>query len=145
MFSQLATQSKMMITLMLITMLGACGAVPDALEVSQAQVRDLVPGRDTTAGYFVLTNNTRAEITLNGATSSLARAIEMHKTVQRENSVGMQRVKALTVKPNEQVRFETGGLHLMIFGVAKVPEAFPITLTFTNGEQLDVTFSKLPL
>jgi copper(I)-binding protein len=145
MFFQLANPSKVMSTLILITLLGACGPAPDALEVSQAQVRDLVPGRDTTAGYFVLTNNTATEITLNGATSDLARAIEMHETVQRENSVGMQRVRTLTIKPSEQVRFETGGLHLMIFGVADIPDAFPITLTFTNGEQLDVTFSKLPL
>ncbi|XOV84193.1 MAG: copper chaperone PCu(A)C [bacterium] len=122
-----------------------CSRPPEPIAVTGAMVRDLVPGRDTTAGYFVLQNNTAGELTLTGARSELARAIEMHKTVQRKNSVGMQRVNSLDIAPNTEVRFERGGLHLMIFGVAEVPDAFPITLTFSSGEQLQVTFSKLPL
>ena len=145
MFPHLKACTQLIMVLMAIVWISGCSAPPAAIEVSSAQVRDLVPGRDTTAGYFVLTNNTANELTLTGATSELARAIEMHKTVQRENSVGMQRVKSLAIEPNTQVRFERGGLHLMIFGVAEVPDSFPITLQFSSGEQLTVTFSKLPL
>lgn len=145
MFPKLKSETRSFFTLMAAVFLYACATPAEPFEVTDAQVRALVPGRDTTAGYFVLTNHTADKITLTGASSELARAIEMHKTVQRENSVGMQRVSNLSVEPGEQVRFERGGLHLMIFGVAEVPEAFPITLNFSSGEQLTVTFSKLPL
>ncbi len=145
MFPHLKTCTQLFMALMVVAWISGCSTPPAAIEVSAAQVRDLVPGRDTTAGYFVLTNNTADELTLTGATSELARAIEMHRTVQRENSVGMQRVNSLSIKPNSEVRFERGGLHLMIFGVPEVPDVFPITLKFSSGEQLTVTFSKLPL
>jgi len=145
MFPQLKDTRPVVLVFMIAVFLSGCSAPPPPIAVSAAQVRDLVPGRDTTAGYFVLSNNTATELTLSGATSELARAIEMHKTVQRENSVGMQRVSSLAIAPNSQARFERGGLHLMIFGVAEVPDSFPITLEFSSGEQLTVTFSKLPL
>ncbi len=145
MFPHLKISSQLFTALMIAVCFSGCSTPPEPIEVSAAQVRDLVPGRDTTAGYFVLTNNTANELTLTGATSELARAIEMHKTVQRENSVGMQRVSSLAIAPNTQARFERGGLHLMIFGVAEVPDSFPITLQFSGDKQLTVTFSKLPL
>lgn len=145
MFPYLKVTPQMFLVIMVALACSGCTKPAEPIAVSAAQVRDLVPGRDTTAGYFVLTNNTANELTLTGATSELARAIEMHKTVQRENSVGMQRVSSLAIAPNTQARFERGGLHLMIFGVAEVPDSFPITLQFSSGEQLPVTFSKLPL
>ncbi|MCR9260148.1 MAG: copper chaperone PCu(A)C [Pseudomonadaceae bacterium] len=145
MFPFLKVTRQMFLVIMVALACSGCTKPVEPIAVSAAQVRDLVPGRDTTAGYFVLTNNTTNELTLTGATSELARAIEMHKTVQRENSVGMQRVSSLAIAPNSQVRFERGGLHLMIFGVAEVPDNFPVTLQFSSGEQLPVTFSKLPL
>ena len=145
MFPHLKLCTPVFMVLMVSVWISGCSKPPAAIEVSAAQVRDLVPGRDTTAGYFVLTNNTSTELTLTGANSELARAIEMHRTVQRENSVGMQRVSSLSIKPNTEVRFERGGLHLMIFGGPEVPNTFPITLQFAGGEQLTATFSKLPL
>ena len=145
MFPHLKTCSQLFITVVVSVWLSGCSEPPAAIEISSAQVRDLVPGRDTTAGYFILTNNTAKELILTGASSELARAIEMHRTVQRGNSVGMQRINSLSIKPNTEVRFERGGLHLMIFGVTNVPDAFPVTLKFSSGEQLTATFSKLPL
>jgi periplasmic copper chaperone A len=145
MFPHLKVTTSLFLLLMISFWFNGCSTPPEPIAVSSAEVRELVPGRDTTAGYFVLTNNTANELTLTGATSDLARAIEMHKTVQRENSVGMQRVSSVAIAPNTQARFERGGLHLMIFGVAEVPDRFPITLQFSSGEQLTVTFSKLPL
>jgi copper(I)-binding protein len=123
--------------------LGACSAAP-ALHVESAQIRDLLPGRDTTAAYFTLSNNTAESITLIGAESSAAQAIEMHRSVVRGDSVRMQRVKRQTIAAGEQVDFEPGGLHLMVFGVAAIGESTLITLQFASGEQLTVSFSKLP-
>ena len=135
-----ARMGALLISLLTI-LLSACDVPP--LSVSDAKIRALLPARDTTAGYFQLNNNTDASITLTGASSKLARAIEMHETIQRGDSVGMRRVKKVTINPGEHVLFEPGGMHLMIFGVSRVADDFPITLLFDNGEQLQVSFSKL--
>ena len=124
-------------------LLGACTEAP-GLQVDNAQIRDLLPGRDTTAGYFTLSNNTSEPVTLVGAESTHARAIEMHESVVRGDSVRMQRVKQQTVAPGARVDFQPGGLHLMIFGVPAIEESTLITLQFASGERLAVSFSKLP-
>ena len=124
--------------------LAACSEPPQpGLYVENPQIRELLPGRDTTAGYFTLTNNTGVNVTLESAQSTYARAIEMHKTVVRGDSVGMQRIKQHIIPAGASTSFAPGGLHLMIFGVTEMPDEFPITLVFSNGEQLQVPFSKL--
>jgi copper(I)-binding protein len=117
---------------------------PADLQISDATVRALVPGRDTTAGYFVVRNNTDATVILQGASSPHARSIEMHRTYVKDDRVGMQRVREQTIEPGQQLEFAPGGLHLMIFGVRDMPEPFPITLLFNDGRQVSVPFSKLP-
>lgn len=126
-----------------VVLLAACSQ-PAKIAISDAQVRALLPGRDTTAGYFVLRNNTDTTLTLVGASSPVARAIEMHRTYIKDERVGMQRVPEVTIAPGEEVAFARGGLHLMIFGVAEFPEPFPITLQFDNNRQVQAAFSKLP-
>ena len=126
----------------LVAFLGACTEA-SSLQVDNAQIRDLLPGRDTTAGYFSLSNNTSESVTLVGAESAHARAIEMHESVVRGDSVSMQRVKQQTVAPGERVDFQPGGMHLMIFGVSAIEELTLITLQFASGERLAVSFSKL--
>ncbi len=124
--------------------MSACAQPQDpGLYVENARIRELLPGRDTTAGYFELTNNTGVGVTLIGAQSPYARAIEMHKSVVRGDSVGMQRIKQHIIQAGATASFSPGGMHLMIFGVKEMPDQFPITLTFANGEQLEVSFSKL--
>lgn len=120
---------------------GCEGSAP--LQVDDARIRALLPERDTTAAYFTLLNNTQREITLAGASSPQARAIEMHKTVVTGDSVRMQRVKQQTLQPGESVDFAPGGLHLMVFGVAELTDPFPITLLFADGEQVDASFKTL--
>jgi hypothetical protein len=125
----------------------ACQPVPSVadqtLGVHNAQIRALLPGRDTTAAYFTLSNRTDHAVTLTGAHANQARAIEMHETVVRGDSVSMRRVEQHILTAGDSVRFEPGGKHLMIFGVAEINEPFEITFQFDNGEQLTASFSKL--
>jgi copper(I)-binding protein len=126
----------------LALLLCACAEAP-GIAVEEARIRDLLPGRDTTAGYFTLRNNTRDPLVLVGASSPHARTIEMHITVTDNDRVSMRKSEQHTLAPGERLRFEPGGPHLMIFGVAKVIDPFPITLLFSDGEQAKASFSKL--
>lgn len=123
-------------------MLGACDGA-QTLQVDNARVREVLPGRDTTAAYFTLYNNSGQTVTLTGAQSSTTRAIEMHKTVINGDSVGMRRINQHTLKHGERVRFEPGGMHLMIFGLTNTAGPVPITLLFADGQQIEASFSKL--
>ena len=44
-----------------VLMLGACDRA--GLAVDDATIRPLIPGRDTTAGYFTITNTTNTDTT----------------------------------------------------------------------------------
>jgi periplasmic copper chaperone A len=124
----------------LVMLLTACSQAP-GLQVDNPRVRDLLPNRDTTAGYFTIRNNTAKTVTLVSARSPAARAIEMHKTVVTEDRVGMRRIKEVPLPAGEQLEFAPGGLHLMIFGVSEMSDPFPITLLFADGQEVDVAFT----
>lgn len=133
------------IPLVLVTACSQSGA----LSVSDPEIRDLVPGRDTTAAYFRITNNTSESVTLTGAQSEFARAIEMHTTAKTSSDngdrVSMRRLDNVTIPAGESVDFSPGGHHLMVFGVSELTQPFPITLTFVSGKRIAVSFSKLAL
>jgi len=139
-----AHRAKLYSFLIQICLLHACGKPPD-IEISAAGVRPLLPGRDTTAAYFTLTNHSARPVTLLGARAATARSIEMHRTRVIGQQVGMQRVPQVTIAPGEQVEFAPGGLHLMLFGVSEEADPVMITLLLDNDRQLPAAFSKLSL
>lgn len=118
----------------------ACSRAPVAVE--GAWVRDLIGGRDTTAGYFQLRNNGDAPLTLTGARAAQARAIEMHETVTRGAGVGMRRLQPLSVPAGSELHFQPGGKHLMIFGVEQLSDPFAIELLFAEREPIMVQFAR---
>ena len=139
MFSKMTLTSLLLIAVTSLT--SACTAPPE-IQVTNAKVRQLLGGRETTAAYFTITNNTKMGITLVRAHSPYAGAIEMHQSVITGDRVGMQRVREVTVKSGEQVAFSPGGLHLMVFRIKTLNQSFPITLTFADGQTVDVAFER---
>lgn len=141
---------------MLLALAAACGAPTDggpptergavanlrtgSVEVSEARVRTPVAGQDKTAGYLTLTNHAAMPLTLVGAESPAARAIEFHRIDRDGDMVRMRRMAELVVAPGATVRLEPGGLHLMLFGVTALEEPFMITLLDSDGERFEVPF-----
>jgi copper(I)-binding protein len=114
-------------------------------QVDNARLRALLPGQNKTAGYFNIVNNGHQTITLVGATSSAAQAIEIHQIVHDGNIVRMRRVESVVVAPGETVRFEPGGLHLMLFRVSALTEQTQIQLLTRGGEQIKAVFGRVPV
>ncbi len=140
----------MMQTLARVTfLLAACSlfacAQPDPISVSDARIRELVPGRTTTAAYFSLRNHSGTPLILTGAESARTSSIEMHTMVTSGDRVGMRRVPEVVVEPGASADFAPGGLHLMVFGVEDLQAPFPITLIFADGTRLPVDFTILSL
>jgi copper(I)-binding protein len=116
-----------------------------ALSISDPQIRELIPGRTMTVAYFVLANPSAEALTISGAESTRADAIEMHTTILTDGNTAMRRLTEVEVPAGERVVFAPGGHHLMVFGVTDIDGPFPITLSFTNGKRITAVFSKLAL
>jgi copper(I)-binding protein len=143
---RLTTRSHLPAGLVLaVVALCAAGCARDPIEVRDARIRDLPPGRDTTAAYFVLHNHSGETVKIVGASSKRARAIEMHTTTRDGDRVAMRRLEAVEIPSGASAAFAPGGQHLMVFGVTQVTAPFPISIELEDGRRIEVSFSKLAL
>jgi periplasmic copper chaperone A len=127
-------------TVLLLAVLAAGCAEPAALEVNEARLRAPIPGQDKTVGYFTARNSTDQDIVLTGASSTAARAIEMHTTIRDGDIVRMRRLPEVVISAHDTVRFEPGGRHLMVFGVSELGTDTEIVLETAGGERFQVSF-----
>ena len=113
--------------------------------LSNARVRALIPGQDTTVGYFDVTNSGTTDVVLVAARSEGVRAIEMHTIVVDGDMVRMRRLERVIVPAGETIQFKSGGHHLMLFGVAELHQATQITLLTASGRQITGRFERTAL
>ncbi len=133
-----ARRGRLLLLAVLICLAGGCGKPAPDIAVTDGRIRALLPGSDRTAAYFDVTNNTAAPAQLTGASSSAARSIELHRIVEVDGMVRMRRQDSVAVAPGETVRFQPGGLHLMVFGVAALPNPASLELEFADGRSVSV-------
>ena len=112
---------------------------------SKARVREPLPGRDKTVGYFTLINNLDRDIRILGAVSASVRAIEFHVNYEQDNMVRMRRLSDIQLSPGEQVDFEPGGKHLMLFGVKKGVSNLEIEFVDEDGVKYKQSFDTFSL
>jgi copper(I)-binding protein len=132
--------------LALSILLAAVGALAAAdVSVENAWLRQLLPGQNRTAGYFDIVNHGSKPVTLVGAESNAAAAIEFHRSIHNGDVVRMQRIEKVVVGAGETVRFQPGGLHLMLFRVADLAEQTKVALLTDTGMRIDAVFRKVPV
>ena len=113
------------------------------LELSDAWVRAVPPVSKTTAAYFTLTNQGEEEIILSGAAADFAGATELHDMSMHEGKRSMRHIESLPLAPGESVTFGSGGLHVMLFGLKRVPaqgEQVTLCLQFVERDALCAPF-----
>lgn len=118
----------------------AAPAASDAPAIRDAWVRPVPPGARMTAGYLSLHNPGPEPLVVVGVESPLFGSIEMHGTVVEDGMARMRHQETVTVAPGETVRFEPGGLHLMLMQAAEeVPASgtIELSLLLEGGERLD--------
>ena len=106
-------------------------------DISNVWLRETIPGAENGAAYFTMTNQQAEVIRLVGATTSAARAVEVHEHVMRDGMLRMRRVLALEVAPDATVELKPGSYHLMMFGLVAplvVGDQIEFTLNFDNGD-----------
>ena len=93
----------------------AVGAAPDCMPVIESPwVRAAPPGAASLAGYLVLRNPCEAAVEVAGVESKDFGMPMIHRTVVEDGVSRMRPAGKLVVAPGGTLRFEPGGLHLML-------------------------------
>jgi copper(I)-binding protein len=126
---------------LLALMLAACGASGSGeLGVNDVWAR---PGlADGNSAVFFVIDNPGTEDLLLSASSNVANAVELHKTIMEDGNMKMMHQMNVPVPTGETI-FRPGDLHVMLIGLnndLKPSDTFTVTLNFENaGEKtLDV-------
>lgn len=112
------------------TLLGAAAtasAQGEALNVSNAWVRQGPPTAQVLAAYMTLTNPAAQEIAVIGASSPQFETVEIHRTDITDGVARMLPQARLRIPPGGSVVLEPGALHLMLIN-AKQPLAADATV-----------------
>jgi copper(I)-binding protein len=95
----------------------------------------------TGGAYLTLINNDSVALTLLGASSDVARAVEVHETMQMGEMTHMMPHDSLTVAPGDSLRMQPGGMHIMLIDLARplAPgDTILLTLRFSGRDSLPV-------
>lgn len=120
----------------------AAGNGGGALSIEDAWARASIGGSKVSAVYLVVANRGEAADRLVGAETGRAARATIHRSVVEDGVAKMRHAAAVEVPPGGSVRFEPGGLHVMLMGVAPplvAGERIPVTLVFERAGRLDLS------
>lgn len=105
------------------------------IEVEGAWARPGIEGR-MSAAYFLISNFNESADTLISVQSDVSRYVEVHESYEREEGmVGMREVEQVPVPAQSTIRFEQGGLHVMLMQLRdglSDGDTFSLILNFSN-------------
>ncbi len=97
---------------------GAIQVEDDGIVVLNPTVTLPPAGRDVTAAYFSITSSLESDARIIAASSVDAESAELHTHTMQDGMMAMRRVDGVDLPAGENVMFERGGLHVMLFGVS---------------------------
>lgn len=109
----------------------------EGVQIEGAWARPASEGR-MSAAYFLITNFEESDDALIGVESDVAELVEVHESYEREEGMmGMRGVPEVELPSESTVRFQQGGLHIMLIQVTRTladGDTFELTLNFSNSE-----------
>jgi len=121
--------------------LTAC-APAKSLAISDAEFHPPLGSSGIGAAYFTIKSAAADRIV--AVTSTEADSIEIHASVTKDGQASMRRLEAVDLPAGKAIRFEPGGMHLMVFSphLAGLKTTFPITIELQSGLKQTVPFKK---
>ena len=123
-----------------ILLLAACGAPQPPLVASEVEITKPMPGRQMSAGFLLLTNNTDEDIRITRVTSPQFGAVEIHETRIEDGIARMRELDELVVPARGSVRLERGGKHLMLMRAGDLGDAVSLQLLADAAPVLDIEY-----
>lgn len=119
-------------------------SVQAGLKVTDAWVKSTAPGQSVAAAYMTLT--TSEDVKVIGASSSVARSVEIHEMKMSGNVMKMRQLEDLALKAGKSEMLAPGGYHLMLQDIKhqiKAGEVVPMVLVIQdkNGKEYKISFS----
>lgn len=144
------------LTLLLAAGLSACGSeeAPEAtpaatsaesLVVEDPWVRSTDGAEDTsmTGAFMVLDNTGDEELTITGASSDVAKMVELHEMAMVDGASVMQEIDGgIALAPGKGQLLQPGGMHVMLMGLTTELEAgseVDLVLELSDGSTVEVT------
>jgi copper(I)-binding protein len=88
----------------------------ELLQVTDAWIPEAPPVAKVMAGYLVIHNPSKQPVKITGVSTADFKQVEMHKTVEKDGVSRMIRQDMLSINAGSTLKFERGGLHLMLIG-----------------------------
>ena len=132
-----------LIAVFLIVMGFASPAAAEEVRVGDLILKDAwlrlnIAGRPA-AGYVTIMNEGVEADRLLSVSTPMAVAAELHGHEMSNGQMQMIKLEALDIPPGETVTLETGGLHIMLLGLATSGESgelIPLTFSFERAGQI---------
>lgn len=143
----------LVLTLGLALLLAGCGTETESepsteirgVEISDAWVRATTGSKDAsmTGAFMQISNEGDSAVRLVGATSTVARMVQVHTMVMKDGKMVMQELEdGLEVESGSQVLLRPGGDHVMLMGLTEslaAGDEVTLTLEFSDGAERDLT------
>jgi len=120
------------------------GHVAAEILVKNATVRQPLPGKTVSAGYFSLENTANVANALIKVESPWFGHIELHQHQMHNGMMQMVKMSRIDIAAAQTVHLQPGGLHLMLFKPTQqlsLTDKVPLRLFFADGSELDVNAS----
>ncbi len=129
----MSTAVRYPLAVLLISQLWTSVAWAD-VKVEDAWVRAAVPGQAATGAFMVLTADQDSQLLQ--ADSEVAKDVQIHETLMKDDVMRMQQVKAINLPAKQPVALDPHGYHIMLMGLNRTLSAgdtVPITLIVKDG------------
>ena len=114
----------------------------DQIRVQDAWIPEAPPVASVMAAYFVIENSGDKTVTITGFSSPAFADVMMHKTVEKDGMSRMIHMDSLTVGPKSRLKFERGGLHLMLMQPKQSLKAGDkVALTMETADKHTIQFN----
>jgi copper(I)-binding protein len=115
----------------------------DALEISGAYVRAMLPGQPVGGGYLVIRNTSSEDDRLVSASSPSSPAVEIHEMSMQGQIMKMRRLEGgIAVPAGQTIELKPSGLHLMFTKVVtpfRQGDSVPLTLIFERSGKIELS------
>jgi len=111
------------------------------VNVSDAYIRETLPGNTISSAYMRISNNNAQAIKLVTITSKVSPRIEIHQHQMLDGMMKMRQLNKLVIPAHENVLLQPYGLHLMIFDLQqplKDGQKVSLTLHFANYRDINI-------
>jgi hypothetical protein len=117
--------------------LTGCGKKQE-LNVTDAYIRFSPVPANPSAAYFTV-HGGDTDVRLIDVSTEVAIRTEMHESMSHGSMASMKPVMSVPIPARSIVKFEPGGLHVMIWKInpgLKPPKTVTLTFAFSNGERI---------